>query len=429
MTKHLPIQQNNPRPEVLGFLRTIKEEPECDVHRLILADWLEEQGDPRAEFIRCQLEKYPLRETDPLHKSLEKAEKQLLRKHGKVWRGPIDDLKAHWSWDRGLAQISLDGKKAVSAPWAAWASSEAFAWISSLSLSIEKKDTLLDHRLTPLMREVNRLSLSGEINDHIDTLTQLDELPYFCSLDLSCCDVNLADVRPLLSWSLLPQIRELDFGSNNRFGNEGVKALVKSPLLGQLRSLNVWSNSLTASGIEWLANAEALQSITWIDLSFNDFDKKAAAFLAKADWQDLQVLDLCWNDLGSAGAKAMVNTDSKPNLREINLRGNGIGTRGIQALIKSPWFEHVQILDLSHNKGGDAAVNSLVNSTHAQNVRWLNFDFFEMTDKGAKALAESPYLDNLAYLDVGWNSIRGAGKEALKDRFGSVVVGLDTQYG
>jgi uncharacterized protein (TIGR02996 family) len=48
-----------PRPEVLAFLRDAKENPRDDPPRLILADWLDENGDEidraRAEFIRIQL--------------------------------------------------------------------------------------------------------------------------------------------------------------------------------------------------------------------------------------------------------------------------------------------------------------------------------------------------------------------------------------
>ena len=41
-----------PGPEVLAFLADCKENPMDDTPRLVLADWLEEQGDPRGEFLR-----------------------------------------------------------------------------------------------------------------------------------------------------------------------------------------------------------------------------------------------------------------------------------------------------------------------------------------------------------------------------------------
>ena len=45
-----------PRPEVLAFLQDIKQNPDDNTPRLIFADWLEENGDPRREFVRVQCE-------------------------------------------------------------------------------------------------------------------------------------------------------------------------------------------------------------------------------------------------------------------------------------------------------------------------------------------------------------------------------------
>src|SRR2546430_1797470 len=45
-----------PLPELLAFLATVKDQPEDNVPRFILADWLAEQGDPRGELIRLSVE-------------------------------------------------------------------------------------------------------------------------------------------------------------------------------------------------------------------------------------------------------------------------------------------------------------------------------------------------------------------------------------
>src|SRR4051794_37815108 len=44
-----------------AFLRDILKQPDDDTTRLVYADWLEEQGDPRAEFLRleCRLRGLP----------------------------------------------------------------------------------------------------------------------------------------------------------------------------------------------------------------------------------------------------------------------------------------------------------------------------------------------------------------------------------
>jgi uncharacterized protein (TIGR02996 family) len=38
-------------PDRDAFLRMIQENPDDDAPRLVLADWLEERGDPQGEFI------------------------------------------------------------------------------------------------------------------------------------------------------------------------------------------------------------------------------------------------------------------------------------------------------------------------------------------------------------------------------------------
>ena len=46
------------------FLQAVLENPDDDTPRLIYADWLEERGDPRGEFIRVQCELANMTEED-----------------------------------------------------------------------------------------------------------------------------------------------------------------------------------------------------------------------------------------------------------------------------------------------------------------------------------------------------------------------------
>ena len=54
-----------PPPGYEPFLQTVLENPADDGARLVYADWLEEQGDPRGEFIRVQIELAKLKPGDP----------------------------------------------------------------------------------------------------------------------------------------------------------------------------------------------------------------------------------------------------------------------------------------------------------------------------------------------------------------------------
>src|SRR5262249_25468037 len=70
------------------------------------ADWLEERGDPRGEFIRtqCQLARFP--EGDPRRDVLKDREADLLAAHGSAWRAALPELPyGHWGdFVRGLVE-------------------------------------------------------------------------------------------------------------------------------------------------------------------------------------------------------------------------------------------------------------------------------------------------------------------------------------
>jgi len=59
---HEPPLRPPCRSTDLVLLAAIHEEPESDELRLVLADWLEEHGDPRADLIasRCELVRLPM---------------------------------------------------------------------------------------------------------------------------------------------------------------------------------------------------------------------------------------------------------------------------------------------------------------------------------------------------------------------------------
>jgi uncharacterized protein (TIGR02996 family) len=97
-------------PTYAALLAAVLEVPEDDVPRLVLADWLEENGEPeRAEFIRCQIEILRLQmqgtpsvyypdEPDAPEKlnALRRRERELLDAHRMDWFA-IPGLQRPWS--------------------------------------------------------------------------------------------------------------------------------------------------------------------------------------------------------------------------------------------------------------------------------------------------------------------------------------------
>jgi uncharacterized protein (TIGR02996 family) len=59
-----------PKDQPAAFLAAIRDDPEDDAPRLVFADWLEERGDCRGEFLRVQCALARLDEEDPCRAEL-----------------------------------------------------------------------------------------------------------------------------------------------------------------------------------------------------------------------------------------------------------------------------------------------------------------------------------------------------------------------
>jgi uncharacterized protein (TIGR02996 family) len=70
--------------EDAGFLQAMIAAPEDDALRLVYADWLEERGDPRGEYLRCQCARAGLQPADPKHTGLLQREAELRRRYPAV---------------------------------------------------------------------------------------------------------------------------------------------------------------------------------------------------------------------------------------------------------------------------------------------------------------------------------------------------------
>ncbi len=89
-----------------AFLKDITEHPEDDTPRLIFADWLEERGDPRGEFIRLQVERSRLKADDSRQGFfLRDRLRQVLAEHGDLWRAPVAETARHLLAGTLLARI------------------------------------------------------------------------------------------------------------------------------------------------------------------------------------------------------------------------------------------------------------------------------------------------------------------------------------
>src|SRR5947209_10682193 len=84
------------------FVQAIHDQPDDDGPRLIYADWLEEQGDPRGEFIRIQCVLAGMAADAERRPLLAARERELLAEFGSEWLGPLRGLVEKWEFRRGF---------------------------------------------------------------------------------------------------------------------------------------------------------------------------------------------------------------------------------------------------------------------------------------------------------------------------------------
>jgi uncharacterized protein (TIGR02996 family) len=335
-----------------GLLHAVAEAPEDDAPRLVYADWLEERGDPRHEFIRVQLELSRLEEGNHRRWELLARERQLLRAHGKQWAGPLRRFVKKWHFGRGFVEgVTLRA-------------AEFLAHGDDLS------------RLAPI-REVRLL-------DAVKHLPDLAASPY------------------------LPRVTGLDL-SHQPLTREGLQKLLNSPHLTGLTSLNLRGTHLCNSlGMRFLAGCPALANLTALDLSDHHNEDRPSR---RAFWERYHGRSGPRDEgivVVPAAVEALAKSPHLSRLTELRLGGHQyhLIPETMEALAASPLLERLTALDLSFARIDDWRSNwvqTFFNSPRLANLRTLRL---ARTWLSPAAVAVCPHLKNLTTLDLSGHSFR-----------------------
>jgi uncharacterized protein (TIGR02996 family) len=250
-----PLSVPAARPEVLAFLQEVREDPADDAPRLVLADWLQDRGDPRGEFVHLRVVGARLAENDPRREALARRERQLLGRHLFDWLGPlIDHVKGGgWEFERGLVQLEARAEKFLTSAVASLAATETGAWVDGLRL--EEMTPRLVARLArfPLLGVLTTLDLSdnGLRGSALETLTRSRLLAHVAVLRLAGNRVGPQGARALAECPHLGRLTTLDL-TGNRIGDAGAEALAGSPHLARLRALCVGDNGIGPEALDLL---------------------------------------------------------------------------------------------------------------------------------------------------------------------------------
>jgi uncharacterized protein (TIGR02996 family) len=453
-------------PQLAGLVQACKDEPEDDNLRLILADWLDDHGEPeRAELIRLSLRLSRPR-IHPACQAVDLAQLARLRKqHDARWLGNLP-LRGEVQYHRGFIEVvgSMDEmrKQRAESDLAAVA-----PWTERMRLMFSQRSLATEYLNNPCARAFTSLDLS---NGNVDRgiIRQMIDSPWM---------PHLRELRLLLrptaaSWgwllfaasSGLTGLRSL--GIQGKLTLKEVRSLAGAPFVTTLRSLTLRMH-LDLPTLRVLAGMPELAGLTHLDLTWCQIPEGALAILAGSPHlrqlhtlrlgatgitdvaplatspllDSVRVLELPRQDLtateiealarsshlgcleelnftatpiGNNAIAALVANPAVANLRRLNLTGGGVSPDAIRALAASPHLGRLESLNL----GGNNVLNSsnlgpLFKSERLTSLRHLNLSQTNIDDRGIDALVAGPLAPGLRSLQLSWTPIGPASANTL----------------
>jgi uncharacterized protein (TIGR02996 family) len=327
------------------------------------ADFLQEQGDPRGEFIQLQLAWEDPQRTEAEKQKLQARANDLLKENEREWLGIMaDNPQFEYRFARG--------------------------WLDTLIVCDATDD---DHRtdlgpllcLAPETRLLRKLVLEyddGLVEELLDSLN-LRNLRVFelgrprSGFYASSQDVESPHLAELIA--KLPRIEELRLFAQDY----DAARLFASSNLSSLRVLQIYY--LDDYDIEYplgvLADNAALSNLTHLLL-------QPPAFFPSC--------------LTLTGVRAVVNSRYLRSLMHLQLHRSDLGDVGCTEIVTSGILKRLKVLDLRHG---------------------------EITDAGAHILADCPDLRRLELLDIERNALTQTGIDALRRVLGPALRGDNQQ--
>jgi uncharacterized protein (TIGR02996 family) len=387
--------------EAEAFLQRIRAYPDDDAQRLIFADWLDEEGDPRGRFIRVQLALSTLPPDDPARQQLLVQERDLLAAHRDEWLAPYDKLKlaSGCEFRRGFVdelkvaarQLLLHAAEIfaispvrhihlldVSEGLPAVIQSPYLSRLAALTVHAQHTGEPLARAVagSEHLADLKRLTLTrNRLDDNaIEQLARSPHLANLEELDLSENLIGETGARAIAASSHLGKLQRLEL-RDNRLGPVGAEAVAGSDRLASLQRLGLSRNDVGLPRLLSLSRAHALLGVPVLDLSANGL--KAAALQAMFGRRQgpddgpvrLTHLDLTYNELGDDGARVLAACPHLAGVLALRLSHCGIGDEGCRALANGPHFDRVEVLELEGNPLGDAGLRAFLDPRSWRGLR------------------------------------------------------------
>lgn len=309
----------------------ILESPEIDQPRLVYADWLEERGDPRGEFVRVQCELAGLEEGER-KQTLRKQEKQLLRAHRVQWEAEFEKIPvSKVSFHRGFANsASITAKQFLTAGDRIFKAMPLLTHVRFKSAG----DRLRDLAKSPQLSRIVGMAL---LNTRIQRISDLDDLlmsPHWTQLrevDLSRMKPSTSLIQTLTHSKRFEQLTHLNL--RNCHLHDHLDALLDSPHLATLEFLNIEANRISLDDAERIANCSGLSNLKELCIGHNALGGNGVAALASSPYlTKLRVLRMNRVRLSVIGIHALRDPNNLPSLQAVENHDLGIDEKDWTAL-------------------------------------------------------------------------------------------------
>jgi uncharacterized protein (TIGR02996 family) len=344
---------------------------------MAFADYLQEQGDPRGEFIQVQLALEDASRTAQERAALQARERELLRTHEDGWLGelaPAMDLA-------GVSDWRLQNDKFNRAGWARGWLDDLYLWQMAVPLA-----RLLAR--APQLRLLRRLhiELSGYENDYEaepdDGIPEGSEYP---------C------LYPLARAAFWPNLRVFQLGESVDF---------------ERGSYNCTTSGEGVAGL--LGRASCLEELHLLAHSAD-----LGAVFARANLTNLRVLVAYHDDQYPLEVLAAHATLGRLTTLRLHPRHGEPGEpaylprEAVRELLRSPHLTALTHLHLHGSDLGDAGCRDIVQSGILKRLKILDLTHGCITDEGARTLAACPDVRRLELLSLEHNELTGVGREVL----------------
>jgi uncharacterized protein (TIGR02996 family) len=277
-------------PSEADFLASLRETPDDDDLRLIFSDWLEDQDDGRAEFLRLQVQRRRLAPDDPGQADLVQRQNALIQRSLRGWLAPLAEYGVSILRGNGLLAVSLTAGQ---------------------------------------LMELTRDDLDEPVWDWVDGVRLYRVMP--------------VDFRGFAS-PALAHFRQIDL-SSNALKLDGLRALAAQPL-ERLETLNLEQTSLPWDGMADLAAAAWLPRLKALNLAGNELGNVGLGeLLQRGRFDALRVLELSRNEIGPLGIVSLVGAGFFSRLEALGLAYNPLLEEGGRRLSQAS-LRGMRVLDL-----------------------------------------------------------------------------------